>query len=329
MVRSGANQSAVRPRLPNTRFAARESSFNELETEFSVQMIQAPLQKTIAHVARVSGRGYWSGQAVTLTFLPAPPHTGILFRRVDLPGRPVVPALASHRVDTNLRTKLIHDGTTVEMVEHVMAALYGMGIDNCFVESDACEMPGMDGSALAMAMALDQAGSKSQAVTVSEYRIDHTVRITEEHAEIVAVPSPQPGLSLMYHLDYGPKSTIPSSTSTFAIQPNEFLNSIAPARTFLPESDAKELQRNGVAKHVTYRDLVVFGTQGPIDNTLRFPDECSRHKLLDLVGDLALCGVRLQGSVIARRSGHNLNGKLAEQLMHLFAAQRHSHQRAA
>ncbi|MFN7628088.1 MAG: UDP-3-O-acyl-N-acetylglucosamine deacetylase, partial [Pirellula sp.] len=90
-------------------------------------MTQAPLQKTIAHIARVSGRGYWSGQPVTLSFLPANPGDGIVFRRVDLPGRPIVPALAKYRVETNLRTRLVYQGTTVEMIEHVMAALYGMG----------------------------------------------------------------------------------------------------------------------------------------------------------------------------------------------------------
>lgn len=292
-------------------------------------MTQAPQQKTIAHVARVSGRGYWSGQAVSLTLQPAPPNTGIVFRRNDLPGRPEVPALACYRIDTNLRTKLSKGAASVEMVEHVMSALYGMGIDNCIVESDACEMPGLDGSAVAIALAIDQAGTKSQAFPIHEYCVEEVFRIVEDQAEIVAMPSQQPGLSLLYQLDYGPKSPIPSSTSAFALDAEEYLHNIAPARTFLPESDAKELQRLGVAQHVTYRDLVVFGNQGPIDNSLRFPDECSRHKLLDLVGDLALCGVRLRGTIIARRSGHNLNGRLAEQMRKRFAERQRSQPVAA
>ena len=286
-------------------------------------MTQALLQKTIAHIARISGRGYWSGQPVTLSFLPANPGDGIVFRRVDLPGRPIVPALAKYRVETNLRTKLVYQGTTVEMVEHVMAALYGMGIDNCMVECNACEMPAMDGSAMEMAIAIDQAGTRTQAIRAKEVCIDAMLRVGDDRSGVEAIPAVGPngaGLELRYHLDFGPTSVIPSSTSSYVLTPSEFLVNIAPARTFLSEHDAKELQRMGVAQHVTYRDLIVFGTDGPIDNTLRFPDECSRHKLLDLIGDLALCGARVRGTVIARRSGHNLNGRMAEQLLNLHRA---------
>ncbi|MFN7732457.1 MAG: UDP-3-O-acyl-N-acetylglucosamine deacetylase [Pirellula sp.] len=292
-------------------------------------MTTAPMQTTIAHLARVSGRGYWSGNPVNLTLRPASQDSGIVFRRIDLPNRPEVAGQSCHRVDTNLRTKLIDGSAAVEMVEHVMAALYGMGIDNCIVECDACEMPGLDGSAMAIALAIENAGIEQLATPVRQYRITETIRIVDQHAEIVAIPSQSDGLTVAYHLDYGTDSPIPASTSRFAIDPDEFLQNIAPARTFLPERDASELQRMGVAQHVTYRDLVVFGESGPIENTLRFPDECSRHKLLDVIGDLALCGVRLHGTVIARRSGHNLNGKLAEQLRLRYAQRLRSHSRAA
>ena len=114
-----------------------------------------------------------------------------------------------------------------------------------------------------------------------------------------------------------------------SLTPKEFLEQVAPARTFLSERDAVELQKLGLATHVTYRDLLVFGDTGPIDNTLHFSDECSRHKLLDLLGDLALCGARLHGTIQARRSGHNLNGRMAEQLMLRLRAQQPSFQRAA
>jgi UDP-3-O-acyl-N-acetylglucosamine deacetylase len=133
----------------------------------------------------------------------------------------------------------------------------------------------------------------------------------------MAVPSSDPGLTLQYQLDYGPGSSIPSTTTTQLLDRNSFSNSIAPARTFLTEHDARHLQMQGVASHVTYRDLVVFGPDGPIDNSLRFEDECSRHKLLDLIGDLALCGLRVQGKIIASRSGHILNGRMAEAIRNL------------
>ncbi len=292
-------------------------------------MVAATLQQTLAHVAHVSGRGYWTGLPVTLTLLPAPPNTGILFRRVDLPSRPSLAAVADHRVDTSLRTKIKNDTMSVEMIEHVMAALYGMHIDNCIVECDSGEMPALDGSSLAIALAIEHAGAKVQAIPAPEFRIRSTIRIGNEKSGLVAIPSRESGLSILYHLDYGSESPIPSTTSAHVLSPDEFTTQIAPARTFLTEYEANELQERGVAKHVTYRDLLVFGSDGPIENSLRFVDECSRHKLLDLIGDIALCGVRLQGTIIARRSGHNLNGQMASLLRKLFEQERRHQTRAA
>jgi UDP-3-O-acyl-N-acetylglucosamine deacetylase len=156
-----------------------------------------------------------------------------------------------------------------------------------------------------------------------------TTEVGDAHVGITASESDEESLQLLYHLDYGSESLIPSSTSMVVLTPNEFLNHVAPARTFLSEHDATELQRRGIAAHVTYRDLLVFGSQGLIDNSLHFPDECSRHKLLDLIGDLALCGVRVLGTIHARRSGHNLNGRLAELLMAKHASMQSHWSRAA
>lgn len=282
-------------------------------------------QQTIQHAAQVSGRGYWSSKPITLTFLPAPSNTGILFRRIDLEGRPEIEAIAANRRETNLRTTLVSDAAHVEMIEHVMAALYGLDIDNCIVECDAAEMPGMDGSAVAFALALEQAGTSSQADMVEHLSISSSLRVGDDRNWVMAVPSADPGLTLQYQLDYGPDSSIPATTTTQLLERNNFSNTIAPARTFLTEHDARHLQMQGVASHVTYRDLVVFGPDGPIDNSLRFEDECSRHKLLDLIGDLALCGLRVQGKIIASRSGHILNGRLAEAIRNLENS--HSHVR--
>jgi UDP-3-O-[3-hydroxymyristoyl] N-acetylglucosamine deacetylase len=282
-------------------------------------------QQTIQHAAQVSGRGYWSSKPITLTFLPAPSNTGILFRRIDLEGRPEIEAIAANRRETNLRTTLVSDAAHVEMIEHVMAALYGLDIDNCIVECDAAEMPGMDGSAVAFALALEQAGTSRQADMVEHLSISSSLRVGDDRNWVMAVPSADPGLTLQYQLDYGPGSSIPATTTTQLLERNNFSNTIAPARTFLTEHDARHLQMQGVASHVTYRDLVVFGPDGPIDNSLRFEDECSRHKLLDLIGDLALCGLRVQGKIIASRSGHILNGRLAEAIRNLENS--HSHVR--
>jgi len=274
-------------------------------------------QQTIQHAAQVSGRGYWSSKPITLTFLPAPGNTGILFRRIDLEGRPEIEAIATNRRETNLRTTLVSDAAHVEMIEHVMAALYGLDIDNCIVECDSAEMPGMDGSAVAFALALEQAGTNRQADVVQHLSISSPLRVGDDKNWVMAVPSADPGLTLQYQLDYGPDSSIPATTTTQLLERNNFSNTIAPARTFMTEHDARHLQMQGVASHVTYRDLVVFGPNGPIDNSLRFEDECSRHKLLDLIGDLALCGLRVQGKIIASRSGHILNGRMAEAIRNL------------
>ncbi len=263
-------------------------------------------------MARVSGRGYWSGRPITLTFLPGMPNAGIIFRRVDLPGRPEIEAVAANRRDTSLRTTLVRENCHVEMVEHVAAALYALEIDNCIVECDAPEMPGMDGSAVAFALALEQSGLRKQPATAIEIELTLPLRVGNENQWIMAIPSSDPGLTIQYQLDYGPGSSIPASTSTYKLERDSFSKEIAPARTFLTESEARGLQSQGIASHVTYRDLVVFGPSGPIDNSPRFKDECSRHKLLDLIGDLSLCGLRVQGKIIAHRSGHILNGHLAE-----------------
>lgn len=282
-------------------------------------------QQTIQHAAQVSGRGYWSSKPITLTFLPAPSNTGILFRRIDLEGRPEIEAVAANRRETNLRTTLVSDAAHVEMIEHVMAALYGLDIDNCIVECDSAEMPGMDGSAVAFALALEQAGTNRQSDVVKHLSVSTPFKVGDDKNWVMAVPSADPGLTLQYQLDYGPDSRIPSTTTTQLLDRKTFSHTIAPARTFMTEHDARHLQMQGVASHVTYRDLVVFGPDGPIDNSLRFEDECSRHKLLDLIGDLALCGLRVQGKIIASRSGHILNGRLAEAIRNLENS--HSHVR--
>jgi UDP-3-O-[3-hydroxymyristoyl] N-acetylglucosamine deacetylase len=280
-------------------------------------MHQTRFQNTIEHVAHVSGRGYWSGKAVSLTFLPAEPNTGIVFRRVDLPDKPMIPAHVDYRRDTPLRTTLLFGDAHVEMVEHVLAALYAMDIDNCIVECDSPEMPGMDGSSLSFAIALERVGLRSQSVEAPSVQITSPIRVGDDSSWIMAIPSTDPGLTIRYELDYGPSSHVSKCESTLTIDRDTFFKDIAPARTFLEEHEARQLQSRGLASHVTFRELVVFNAQGPIENTLRFADECSRHKLLDVIGDLSLCGHRLQGKIIAHRSGHKLNGKLAYELYEL------------
>jgi UDP-3-O-[3-hydroxymyristoyl] N-acetylglucosamine deacetylase len=269
------------------------------------------LQCSIERVCQVSGRGYWTGQPVTVSFLPAPVNHGIVFRRSDLKGQPAVSAVADFRREAALRTRLETHDCSVQMIEHVMAALYALHIDNCSVEVSSAEMPGLDGSSLAYALALEQAGRYEQTEAAQAVTVDTLHRLGDDRQWIMITPSAQPGLTCEYRLDYGPNSPIPSATCRATIAPNTFTTELAAARTFVTAAEAKQLQMSGLARHVTHRDLLVFDDNGPIDNALRFDDECARHKLLDLVGDLALCGRPLNAKVTAFRSGHVLNGRMA------------------
>jgi UDP-3-O-acyl N-acetylglucosamine deacetylase len=271
-------------------------------------------QNTIRRSCHVHGRGYWSGQPIQLTFLPAEPDTGIRFVRTDLPGQPHIKAVSENRIEMPLRTRLRQNNAEVDMVEHVMAALYGLRIDNCLVQCDTNEMPGLDGSAHAITLALQQAEVERQHKARETHMLEESIRLGDHRQWLVAFPADDHRLHVEYRLDFGPNQSIPSGIAACTLTPHTFAEHISPARTFISSKDAEALQEKGLATHVTDRDLVVFGEEGPINNTLRFPDECARHKLLDLIGDLALCGYDICGRVIACRTGHAANGRMAEKI---------------
>jgi UDP-3-O-[3-hydroxymyristoyl] N-acetylglucosamine deacetylase len=272
-------------------------------------------QHTIARSCRASGFGYWSGRDITIEFHPAEAGSGIVFVRTDLPGRPRIPALVAHRVAMPRRTNLTCDGASVEMIEHVMAALRGLEIDNCEIWADAAEMPGLDGSALPLVTALDEAGIVDQPERRARCVVKEPLRRGTDACWIESRPCCSGRTILQYALDYGPESPIGQQRLELVLTPESFRRDLAPCRTFMLESEAMALQQKGLGSRVTYRDVLVFGPRGPIDNNLRFPDECVRHKLLDLVGDLGLAGCDLAGRFSAYRSGHHLNTELVETLL--------------
>jgi len=272
-------------------------------------------QHTIARPCRVSGFGYWSGRDITVEFHPADPDTGIVFVRTDLSGRPRIPASVAYRVAMPRRTNLTCGDASVEMVEHVMAALRGLEIDNCEVHADAAEMPGLDGSALPLVVALDEAGLAEQAERRRRCVVDEPLRCGTDTSWIESRPCCSGRTILQYALDYGTTCPIGKQQLELVLTPESFRRELAPCRTFMLESEAVALQQKGLGGRVTYQDVLVFGPQGPIDNTLRFPNECVRHKLLDLVGDLGLAGCDLVGRFSAYRSGHHLNTELVETLL--------------
>ncbi len=278
------------------------------------------VQQTIAGRALVEGFGYWSGRDVQLEFRPAAPGSGITFVRSDLGPAARVPARVEHRVEVPRRTNLRCGGVEVEMVEHVLAALAGMGIDNCEVWTNQPEMPGCDGSAAPFVDALVRAGAVSQGIDAPRLEVSDIFCVTEGDSWMEARPAARGECSLEFQLDYSGVRAIGRQVARATLTPERFRREIAPCRTFVLQSEADQLRQQGLGARVTPRDLLVFGENGPIDNRLRFPNECARHKALDVIGDLALAGRRIVGQFVAYRSGHRLHAEMTRQLIQRFAA---------
>ncbi len=271
-------------------------------------------QRTLAGPAEVRGIGFLTGAAVRLRFLPAPPNAGVIFVRTDLRPRAYVPALVGQVTGTSRRTTLGRPPAQIGLVEHVLAALAGLRIDNCQVELNAPEPPGLDGSARAFVDALLTAGTTLQSARRPVYAVDETTVLAAGGASLALHPPTDDNLVVSYFLDYGLRSPIGRQVHTAVITPGLFAEAIAPSRTFILESEAEELRRQGLGSRTTAADLLVFGPRGPISNRLRFANEPARHKVLDVVGDLSLLGVDLCGHVTAYRSGHPLNVALVRTL---------------
>jgi len=273
------------------------------------------LQRTLARETEVRGVSFLQGCDVALRFRPADADTGVVFVRTDLPDRPSVQAHIANVVPRQRRTAIQQGAATVEMIEHVMAALAGLRVDNCVVEIDAPETPGCDGSSRAFVEALELAGTVELDRPRETLVIDRPVTVREGPAVVTAHPGAGAGLVLGYHLDYGSGTPIGSQSLFVEVSPESFLSELATSRTFLLEAEAKALRKAGIGSRTTESDLLIFGPDGVIGNTLRFPDECVRHKMLDMVGDLALLGKDIVGHVVAHRSGHQLNAALVRELL--------------
>ncbi len=278
-------------------------------------MLSRRNQRTIANSVVVEGFGYWTGHDVRIEFRPAAANTGLVFVRTDLSPPQAIAALVQNRVEAPRRTTLRCGRASVEMVEHILAALAGMQIDNCEIWVNAAEMPGCDGSAQAFVTALDAAGIEEQSAPRACLVLRDTNRMAEGGSWIEAQPSAQGGFSVKFRLDYGRDNAIGRQTLEMRITPEIFRKELAPARTFLLKAEAEWLRSQGLGTRATLQDLLVFDDEGPIENTLRYPDECVRHKVLDLVGDFALAGCDIVGHVVAHRSGHRLSAELIRVLL--------------
>lgn len=280
-------------------------------------MIPLRHQRTIARAATVEGFGYWSGEDCRVEFRPASSNSGVTFVLSPPSGAaplrfPVEPA---GREDRPRRTVLKQGGRRVEMIEHVMAALAGLEIDNCEVWVTAEEMPGCDGSSAAFVEALDTAGVVVQSSSTKPLVVTETIRVGSGNKWIEAQPTNRNGLSIEFHLDYGPDNAIGRQSFAAEISPEQFRYELAAARTFVLRSEADALVATGKGARVTPQDLLIFDGDGPVENPLRYPDECVRHKVLDVLGDLALAGRPVVAHVIGYRSGHQLNAALVEAML--------------
>jgi len=272
-------------------------------------------QRTIGRTISVAGFGFWSGRDVTVEFRPGVPDEGIVFIRRDLASQPRIKAVVANRVEMPRRTSLSSGGVSVEMIEHVMAALHGLQIDNCEVWVNESEMPGCDGSSLPFVTALETVGMVEQAALRPRLVVQNVTRLGDEDSWVEARPSTNGGMSVKFRLDYGIGNAIGRQTLQLLVTPESFCRELAPCRTFVLEEEAQWLVARGLGHRATYQNVLVFDKNGPMENELRFRDECVRHKALDLVGDLALAGCDLVGHFIAHRSGHRLNAELVRALL--------------
>lgn len=271
-------------------------------------------QRTIQNEVELTGRGLFTGFPVRMRLRPAPPGAGITFVRTDQPEPVRIAARVENLSKRARRTSLRNGTASIETVEHCLAAAHGLGIDNLVVELDNAEVPAVDGSALPFVELLQRAAPVEQEAEREILRITEPIRVREGDAELVAWPNDVDRLDIIYELDYGPQSAIGHQIHHFALEPDGFVEEIAPSRTFVLEEEAQQLRAAGLGVHLTYGDVLVIGRDGPIENHFRYDNECVRHKILDLVGDLMLAGRMVCGRIYARRSGHHLNQELVRRL---------------
>lgn len=274
-------------------------------------------ERTLTQPTELVGRGLVTGIQIRLRLLPAMPGTGLRFTRVDQSYSTPIPARTAYVTSTNRRTTLgpAHEGVT--LVEHLLAALKGLRVDNCWIQLDGVEPPGVDGSARPFADLILNAGIVAQSSRRPIWGVDAPV-IVQDGTATIALHPPEPSGStdfrITYMLDYGTSSPIARQSFTTLLTPETFHQDVAGCRTFVLEHEADQLRQQGIGRHLTPSDLLVFGPRGLIGNRLRVADEPARHKLLDIVGDLALSGHDWCGHLVAYRSGHSLNVELAREL---------------
>lgn len=270
-------------------------------------------QKTIANQVTLKGIGIHTGNKVNVTFKPAEAYSGVTFIRTDISGAPRIQANVQSFLASKFsrRSSIGNNEIEVQTIEHLMSALSSLGIDNIDVEIDNNELPGLDGSAIKFVEALEKAGIVQQEPEKYIHVIKEPIYIEDGASSITIVPAKE--FKISYTLNYD-HPLLEAQFLEVCVNAESFKTQIAPARTFCLEGEASELQNQGLGLGANYENTLVVGKTGVINNKLRFKDEFVRHKILDLIGDLCLAGCPIQGHVIALKSGHALNLKIAQKI---------------
>ncbi len=293
------------------------------------------LQKTIKANVSISGVGLHTGEDVVLTFKPAPENHGFVFKRTDIPKSPKIKAIAKNIVSVDRGTSIGQGNAIISTVEHVLAALVGLEIDNCLIEVNASEIPIMDGSSKEFVKVLEAAGIGKQKKEREYFEVKEPIllKLEEKGVEIMAVPADEYQISVMVDYD----TRVLGSQNAFFTKISSFKNEIADARTFSFLHELEFLLDNGLIKGgdlnnaIVYvekevstktlkklkvafkKDKVSIMANGILDNlNLHYPNEAARHKLLDIIGDLALAGKPIKGKIFATRPGHKSNAEFAK-----------------
>ena len=276
------------------------------------------IQRTIKGMITFSGIGLHTGEKVSLAIYPAESNTGIVFVRKDLESKPSIRAEIDSLLDIDKfprRTSIASGPVHIHTVEHLLSALFGLGIDNVLIEIDGTECPGLDGGSHPYAQALYDVGIVEQKEEKVFFKIKEPVFISTGNAQLIALPCDT--FKVSYTLDY-PSSPLRAQFASFNVTPDIYLKEIAPSRTFCLEEEVDKLRSLGLGKGSDFQNTVVIGKDGVVENTFRFENEPVRHKISDLIGDLALLGTPLNGHIIGIRSGHALNTRLVKRLKEHF-----------
>ena len=270
----------------------------------------AHLEQTIAAPIELEGVGLHSGAPVKLRLLPAPAGSGIVFRRTDLDNFEI-PAIGRYVAKVSYATSLMRQGVLISTTEHLLSALIGMGVDNVIVELDNLELPILDGSALPYVEAFRTAGIRAQRRRRETVRVLHPIEVREGDKFIGVYPGS--GYSIEYAIDF--PAPVGHQRASVDLAAETYGTEIAPARTFGYKANEKQMRDMGLIRGAGPENIIILGPKGPENGPLRFSDEYVRHKVLDLIGDLALAGRRIEGHVVAERAGHAMHAGLVSRLL--------------